>query len=415
MNAEIIAVGSELLLGQIVNSNAQFLSSRLAELGINVYYHTVVGDNPKRLNDVIQIAQKRSNLIIFTGGLGPTKDDLTKETIAKLLGKKLVIDKNALQSIEEYFQKTGRTMTENNRKQALVLEDSQLLPNENGMAPGMGITINGITYLLFPGPPKEMQPMFMNFGRTYLQKKLDIKEKIISRVLRFFGIGESQLETELIDLIDEQTNPTIAPLAGDGEVTLRLTAKHQSEEIATKLLDQIEQQILKRVGHFLYGYNDTSLVEEVMKKLIGKKHTIACAESLTGGLFATEITNISGASRIFLGGVTCYSNDVKEKILSVDRDILDQAGAVSHECALVLAENVRKLLDAKIGISFTGVAGPNTTEGKPVGTVFIGISVDGGNSRVYSYQLAGSRQSIRQRAVKHGFSNIHKLLNEMDS
>lgn len=260
MNAEIIAVGSELLLGQIANTNAQFLSKQLAEIGINVYYHTVVGDNPARLADVIKISQSRSDLIIFTGGLGPTKDDLTKETIAKMLDKQLVFDEDALHSIEDYFKRTNRHMTENNKKQALVIDGSTILPNDHGMAPGMALEVNKITYMLFPGPPKELNPMFLSYGAPFLLESLGVVERIESRVLRFFGIGESQLETELEDLIDNQTNPTIAPLAGDGEVTIRLTAKHSSLEAANQLLDETEAEILKRVGPFLYGYDSTSLV-----------------------------------------------------------------------------------------------------------------------------------------------------------
>lgn len=415
MNAEIIAVGSELLLGQIVNTNAQFLSIQLAEIGINVFYHTVVGDNPERLRKAIQIAQSRSNLIIFTGGLGPTKDDLTKETISAQLGKKLVMDDDALKSIEDYFLKTKRVMTENNKKQAIVLEDAEVFPNENGMAPGMGLEIKGITYMLFPGPPKEMQPMFLKYGRPFLLKQSDSNEKIISRVLRFFGIGESKLETEIMDLIDQQTNPTVAPYAGDSEVTLRLTAKHHNESVAKQLLDDLEQKIMQRVGKYFYGYDDTSLVQEVMKKLFEKNMTIACAESLTGGLFAKEITNISGASAVFLGGIICYSNDIKEKLLAVDKEVLNQDGAVSETCARLMAENIRKLTGADIGISFTGIAGPSEIEGKPVGTVYIGLASNKMDTKVLSLSLAGKRQAIRTRTVKHGFSFILQFLKDIDS
>jgi nicotinamide-nucleotide amidase len=415
MNAEIIAVGSELLLGQIANTNAQFLSKQLAELGINVYYHTVVGDNSTRLEDAIKISQSRSDLIIFTGGLGPTKDDLTKETIGRLLGRKLVFDSDALQSIEDYFKKTNRHMTENNKKQALVLEGSKVLPNDHGMAPGMGLTVNDITYMLFPGPPKELNPMFLTYGAPYLLQSLGVVERIESRVLRFFGIGESQLETEIEDLIDNQTNPTIAPLASDGEVTLRLTAKHSSLEVANKLLDDTEAQILKRVGSFLYGYNSTSLVNELMNKLKASNYTIACAESLTGGLFAEELTNLSGSSAVLKGGVVCYTNEVKEQVLSVKKTTLETDGAVSSQTAEQLAENVRKLLKSDIGISFTGVAGPTESEGKPVGTVYIGISYLDQPTKVYKLNLAGSRQGIRIRTVKYGFYYILKLLTEHSS
>ena len=409
MNAEIIAVGSELLLGQIVNSNAQFLSKELADIGINVYYHTVVGDNPSRLKEVIENAQKRSNLLIFTGGLGPTKDDLTKETIANLIESSLVIDDEALKSIVDYFQQSNRVMTENNKKQALVLKGSTILRNDNGMAPGMGIEINGVTYMLLPGPPKEMKPMFISYGKKYLLERVGTVERIESRVLRFFGIGESQLETEIEDLIDAQTNPTIAPLASDGEVTLRLSAKHRSFEVAKKLLDDIEKEITSRVGQYFYGYDSVSLVSQVLDYLNANEQSIASAESLTGGLFQEQLTSISGASSVVKGGVVCYSNDVKQNILNVKEATLNNDGSVSKECAKELADNVRNLFNTDIGISFTGVAGPNEVEGKPVGTVFIGISSGTQSTKVYKLSLAGSRQGIRERAVKYGYYYLLKM------
>jgi nicotinamide-nucleotide amidase len=412
MNAEIIAVGSELLLGQIVNSNAKFLSSQLAELGINVYYHTAVGDNSERLKSVIQIAQKRSDLIIFTGGLGPTKDDLTKETIAELLGKRLVIDQHALDQITQYFQKINRVMTENNKKQALVLEGSTVLKNDFGMAPGMAISVNGITYMLLPGPPKEMEPMFLNYGRKYLMESFLLEDRIVSRVLRFFGIGESQLETEIQDLIDSQTNPTIAPLASDQEVTLRLTAKHSSYEAAEKMLDEVEAKIQQRVGRFFYGYGSTSLAEELFKNLRQHKLTLASAESLTGGLFTENLTAIPGSSSIMKGGIVCYSNEIKEQILQVNRSTLTTEGAVSEACAKEMAENVRRIMQADIGISFTGVAGPAEIEEKPVGTVYIGIAKRNEPTKVFSLRLAGNRQSIRNRAIKYGCYYLLKNLKD---
>ncbi|MED1469496.1 competence/damage-inducible protein A [Bacillus salipaludis] len=412
MNAEIIAVGSELLLGQIVNTNARFISQHLAGAGINVYYHTVVGDNPDRLKSAIEIAEDRSDLIIFTGGLGPTKDDLTKETIAKHIGKELVFDENALESIEAYFKKTNRQMTENNRKQALVLEGSHVLANDHGMAPGMVVESKGHVYMLLPGPPKEMEPMFIEYGLSALSLQVKSNDKIVSRVLRFFGIGEAALETEIIDLIDSQSNPTIAPLAGDGEVTLRLTAKHQDHDTAIKMLDEVEQKISARVGQFLYGYNNTSLVEELSKVLKAKNVTIGAAESLTGGMFQKELTSVPGASSILKGGVVCYTNEVKHKVLKVKQETIDTYGVVSEQCALELAENVSSLVGADIGISFTGVAGPDEQEGKPVGTVYIGLSIQGRPGVVEKVILAGSREANRNRAVKFGCYYLLKHLKE---
>lgn len=409
MNAEIIAVGSELLLGQIANTNGQFLSQELAQIGVNVYYHTVVGDNSKRLKHTIDVAKSRSNLIIFTGGLGPTKDDLTKETIASEIGKSLVYDEEAMRQIQDFFVKVKREMSPNNRKQALVIEGSQVLPNDNGMAPGMALHHDGIHYMLLPGPPKELKPMFKNYGRQYLVSQSGDHDLIESRVLRFFGIGESNLEVEIEDLIDQQTNPTIAPLAKDGEVTLRLTAKHHSSDIAVQLLDDTEEKIAKRVGQYLYGYGETSLAQELFHLLQEEKLTIASAESLTGGLFGQSLTRFSGASEIYNGGVICYSNEAKQNLLHVSEKTILEQGAVSEACAREMAEQVRRSLNANIGISFTGVAGPEPSEGKPVGCVFIGISLEG-QVDVMELALAGSREAIRTRTVKHGCFQLLKKL-----
>jgi nicotinamide-nucleotide amidase len=408
LNAEIIAIGSELLLGQIVNTNAQVISKQLANIGVNVYYHSAVGDNESRLADQISQAQKRSNLIIFTGGLGPTKDDLTKETVATCVGRSLTINEAAIHKIELHFKKLNRVMTENNRKQALVINDSTILPNDNGMAPGMAFKDNGIYYLLLPGPPKEMEPMFTKYGLSFILSKQEKSTQITSRVLNFFGIGESLLETEILDLIETQTNPTIAPLVKDGEVTIRLTVKHESSQVGEELLDELEKKILTRVGKFFYGYNDTSLLNEVSNYIRKQNKTVAAAESLTGGRFSAEMTATPGSSQIFKGGIICYDSEVKHTILQVPREILNQYGAVSKESASCLAENVRELLNADIGISFTGVAGPSPLEDVEVGTVFIAVSVQGEKTEVYHLKLAGTREQITSRSVKHGLYSLLK-------
>ncbi|MBY0120621.1 competence/damage-inducible protein A [Bacillus sp. S/N-304-OC-R1] len=415
MNAEIIAVGSELLLGQIVNTNARFLSQQLADLGINVYFHTVVGDNPNRLKAAIEIAESRSDFLIFTGGLGPTKDDLTKETIAKHLNRQLLMDNHALQLIEQFFERTNRVMTENNIKQAIVLQGSQVLPNDHGMAPGMLLDSKTHLYMLLPGPPKEMEPMFLKYGYSLLRSKLNAEDTIISRVLRFFGIGEAMLETEIEDLIDSQSNPTIAPLASDGEVTLRLTAKHKQMETALQLLDDAEQAILARVGEFFYGYDDTSLMLETSKLLKEQGLTISCAESLTGGMFQQTFTSIPGAGSLLKGGVVCYTNEVKADVLKVSRDTISRDGVVSAQCAAELATNVSRLMNSDIGISFTGVAGPDELEGKPVGTVFIGIQIKGKPVHTEKLKLGGTRESIRVRSVKYGCYFLIKHLKEIQN
>ncbi|MBS4207551.1 competence/damage-inducible protein A [Bacillus sp. FJAT-50079] len=410
MNAEIIAVGTELLLGQIANTNAQYLSARLAEIGVNVYHHTVVGDNPERLEKAICQAEERADLIIFTGGLGPTKDDLTKETIAIHVGKTLVADELALKTILDYFTKTGREMTENNKKQALVVEGSKVLPNEHGMAPGMFISTENTYFMLLPGPPHEMQPMFRKYGRAAIMNEMESTERIESLVLRYFGIGEAQLEEVIIDILEEQSNPTVAPLAEDGEVTLRITARHENKEAALEMIKEVEKKINERVGQFFYGYNDTSLMKELLKILEARKLTVAAAESLTGGLFQSEMTAVTGVSTMLIGGVVCYSNHSKIELCDVKKETIETHGVVSEQCALELAENIRKKLGTDIGISFTGAAGPDPLEGQPAGTVWIGISFKGEPAKARLLKLAGARNGNRKRSVKYG---CHFLLQEL--
>ncbi|MGN1400374.1 MAG: competence/damage-inducible protein A [Bacillus sp. (in: firmicutes)] len=414
MNAEVIAVGSELLLGQIVNTNARFLSKQLAELGINTYFHTVVGDNPERFLSAVKTAENRSDILLFTGGLGPTKDDITKEILAKYLGVGLETDRKAMDSIQSYFDRTGRRLTENNKKQALVLQGSEVLPNEHGMAPGMVLSKNARLYMLLPGPPSEMEPMFLSYGHEQLYKRMAHIERIESHVMRFFGIGEAQLETEIEDLIEKQSNPTIAPLASDGEVTLRITAKHASIEEARKMIESLRQEIMERVGEFCYGSDETSLMKEVVKELTSRRMTITSAESLTGGLFQQELTSIPGAGNIFKGGIVSYTNEAKAKLLNIPDETIKHHGVVSHRCAEQMAENVRSRLDADIGISFTGVAGPDELEGHPVGTVFIGLAFKGSGVTSFQLKLGGSRERNRIQTVKHGCSLLLKELGEKD-
>ncbi|MCM3110081.1 competence/damage-inducible protein A [Lederbergia lenta] len=410
MNAEIIAVGTELLLGQIANTNAQFLSAQLAEIGVNIYHHTVVGDNPARLKKAIVQAEERANLIIFTGGLGPTKDDLTKETIAQHLGKQLIIDEIAMQTILDYFDKTGRVMTANNKKQALVIEGGNVLPNEHGMAPGMFINAGSTYFMLLPGPPHEMQPMFRNYGRPAIEAEMGATEKIESLVLRYFGIGEAELAEKLSDIIDEQTNPTVAPLAGDGEVTLRITARHRQGSVARSMIKEMEEKVNLLVGEYFYGYDETSLMRELLKTLEEKKLTIAAAESLTGGLFQSEMTAVVGVSTMLIGGVVCYSNQSKMTLCNVKEETINKYGVVSEQCAIELAENIRSMLGTDIGISFTGAAGPDSLEGNPAGTVWIGISFKNQQPKSYLLKLAGSRNGNRKRSVKYG---CYYLLQEL--
>ena len=411
MNAEIIAVGSELLLGQITNSNARFLSSHLAELGINVYYHTVVGDNAGRLEDVIQIAEERADLIIFTGGLGPTKDDLTKETIARHLGTTLEMNEEALESIVAFFERAGRVMTENNKKQALVLKGSEVLANHHGMAPGMLYKTEERAYILLPGPPKEMEPMFRFEAKPKLARLLNQADVILSHVLRFYGIGEAELEDRLQDLLDRQTNPTIAPLASDGEVMLRLTAKTNSEEQAWELINEAKMEILDRVGQYLYGYDNDSLASKTIELLKEQSKTISAAESLTAGLFQSELAAVAGASAVLTGGVIAYNEEMKIAQLGVAPELLKKSGVVSEETAIAMAEAVRRKFGTDIAVGLTGAAGPDAHGDQPAGTVWIGIATEDG-TKAYRLQLSGMRNTNRLRAVKLALSYIIRTLTE---
>lgn len=412
MHAEVISVGTEILLGQITDTNSTFISQRLAELGIDVYFKTVVGDNEKRLLQALEIASGRSDMVILSGGLGPTKDDLTKQTVAKFLNCGLLTDKNALEYIEEYYRQNNRKMTDNNLLQAKYLEGSVSLPNESGMAVGSYYqNQNGPDFILLPGPPSEMRPMFDKEAMPRLKKNYAKEHLLFSRVLRFYGIGESQLVTELDDLINGQTNPTIAPYAKVGEVTLRLTAQADSKESAKEILDETEQVISKRVGQYLYGYgDDNSLPKVVVEKLKQRGLTVSASESLTGGSFQKAVTDIAGSSQIFPGGFVTYSASAKENLLNIPKEIIIENGVVSEATAKWMAERTRIKMDTDFGVSFTGVAGPDTLEGNPAGTVWIGISQRGRQTAAFEYHFYGARDAVRVRSVLAGFDLINKKL-----
>ena len=415
MKAEIIAVGTEILTGQIVNTNAQFLSEKLAEIGVDVYFQTAVGDNETRLISLLEIAQKRSNLVILTGGLGPTEDDLTKQTLAQFLGRHLTFDAQAQAKLDDFFaHRPDYARTPNNERQAQIIEGSIPLPNETGLAVGGMIEVDGVTYVVLPGPPSELKPMVLN----ELLPRLTTGAKLYSRVLRFFGIGESQLVTILSDLIEEQTDPTIAPYAKTGEVTLRLSTKATSQEEARKALDNIEEKILARqtfegiaLKEICYGYGEkASLASVVVEELKKKKQTITAAESLTAGLFQATLADFSGASTIFKGGFVTYSLEEKAKMLDIPQVELEEYGVVSAFTAEKMANQARLKTKSDFGISLTGVAGPDSLEGNPAGTVFIGLSQASG-TEVIQVNIAGrSRADVRKIAVMHAFNLVRKAL-----
>ncbi|MDB3084824.1 competence/damage-inducible protein A [Clostridioides difficile] len=411
MKAEIISVGTEILLGDIVNTNSQFLAKELASLGIEVYHQSTVGDNKQRLLECFDESLKRSDLVITTGGLGPTGDDMTKETAAEYFGQELELHKPSLEVLESFFVKTGRKMAENNMKQVYFPKDAIVLKNDNGTAPGAILKKNDKSIIVLPGPPREMKAMFNESVKPYLQQFTN--EMLVSKTLRLYGIGESNLELEILDIINEQTNPTVALYAKELEVTIRITAKAKNEKDAFELIKPVEEEIKNRVGKYVYTEGDisvsegeTALEDAVAKLLVEKNLTIAVAESCTGGLVSSSLINYSGISSVFLEGCVTYSNEAKMKRLGVKRETLEEFGAVSEQTAIEMAEGVAKELGANIGISTTGVAGPGGgTEEKPVGLVYTAIYING-KTVVKKNIFNGDRRKIRLRATRD-------LLNEL--
>ncbi|MFC4811216.1 competence/damage-inducible protein A [Paenibacillus sp. GCM10023250] len=415
MRAEIIAVGTELLLGQTVNTNATYLSQGLAEMGIDVYFQTVVGDNAARIRQAIELARTRADLILFTGGLGPTMDDLTKDALAEYLGRAIEEHKPSMDKIEAMFASRGIHMVDSNRRQANLIEGSDPLDNEAGLAVGNALTADGTHYVLLPGPPREMKPMFDGPAKTWLRTVMNEERRLYSRLLKFAGIGESSLENALIDLIEHQTDPSIAPYAKEGEVAIRLSTKALSELEANGRLDETEKTIRERVGQHLYASEDITLEEVVVRLLRSSRRTLASAESLTGGLLAQLITRIPGSSGEFTGGVVTYTNLMKHRLLSIPLSQLEgpgAPGAVSESTAALMAERVRELAESDFGVSLTGVAGPSESEGKPVGLVYFGLAERGKPTKVFTATLNGNREMIRIRAAKSLLYRLWQALSD---
>jgi nicotinamide-nucleotide amidase len=418
MKAEIIAVGTELLLGQIVNTNAQYISQGLAGMGIDVYFQTVVGDNRKRIIHALELARSRADLVICTGGLGPTQDDLTKDAISEFLGKGLTAHQPSLDKIKDFFTKRGIPMVESNARQALILEGSDALQNDNGQAAGVGIQAEGTLYILLPGPPGEMRLMFDQYAKPWILRHMPDSTPLFSRMLKFAGIGESNLEHALIDLIEGQTDPTIAPYAKVGEVAIRLTTRAASEEEASVRMLETENEICRRVGGHIFAEEDITLEEACVRLLSRKGLSLAVAESCSGGMLSDLITNISGSSAVFLGGVVCYTNGIKSKLIDVPMELLEGnsvPGAVSAEVAKQLAENMMNVAGSDFGLSITGVAGPASSEGKPVGLVYIGLASRFHQTQVFENQFSGNRSGIKLRAVKHALYRLWSELAKLEN
>lgn len=410
MKAELIAVGTELLTGQVLNTNAQYLATVCADLGFDVYFQTVVGDNRERLLSVLELASGRSDLVILCGGLGPTDDDLTKETLADFLGRELVLNQPAYDKMVAYFKSRGRTsFSPNNRKQVMSIKDGKALENPAGLALGDMVTVADVTYILLPGPPSELKAMV----EQSLLPLLAPQKKLYSRVLRFFGIGESQLVTDLAELITKQTDPTIAPYAKPGEVTLRLSTKAASLEQANRKLTHLEEQILScgELASFFYGYGDDNSLAQVVVALLKQQGlTVTAAESLTAGLFQASLADISGSSAVFKGGFVTYGLAEKASLLSIPREDLEREGVVSAYAAAQMAEKSRQKLDADFGIGLTGVAGPDRLENHPVGTVYLGLA---SRTEVKTYALKlgdRSRSYVRKLAVLSALDYLRRAL-----
>ena len=409
--AELIAVGTELLLGNIANTDAQMLSQGLSALGINVYYHTVVGDNPDRLRAAVELAKTRADIIITTGGLGPTCDDLTKNVLAQCFGRQLVFHEPSARRIEAYFQRLhpNRPMTDNNYQQAMLPEGCTVLDNDWGTAPGVAFEADGVRVIMLPGPPRECKAMFTYRVVPYLKDLAD--GVIVSRTLKLFGIGESSMEAQLRERMNAMTNPTLAPYAKEGECELRITAHAPDRETAHALIAPVEADIRALFGPLVYGADVKNLESAVLQLLKDRGLTLGAAESCTGGLIAKRMTDLPGASAVFRGGVVSYTDAVKHAVLGVPEELLTVHGAVSPQVARAMAEGARRVLGCDLAVATTGVAGPDPDDrGNPVGLVYTALA---GKDFCHVKELrlgASGRAGVRNRAAHHAFDLVRRRL-----
>ena len=412
MTVEVISVGTELLMGSIVNTNAQFLAEQCALLGLSMYNQTVVGDNKERLSDAINTGLGRADIVILTGGLGPTEDDLTKETCAQVMGFSLAEDSHTKDRIREYFKNSiYKDIPDNNWKQAIVPEGAIVLDNDNGTAPGLILEKGEKRAILLPGPPNELIPLFNGKVKPYLQKLRP--ELIVSQMVKICGVGESQVEDRLLDLIDKQTNPTIATYAKTGEVHVRVTASAPTKEIADKLIKPVVKEIKKRMGTAVYSTREEETLEMAVVRLL-KKHalTVATAESCTGGLVAGRIVNVPGSSEVFREGFVTYSNKAKRRHLDVSKSTIKKYGAVSKETAREMAVGGAFATDSDLCVAITGLAGPDGgTEEKPVGLVYMACCM-GDKVTVEKYQFKGNRNKIREQSVVKALDLVRRTVLE---
>lgn len=407
---EVIAIGTELLLGQISNANAKWLSEKLTMFGMNTYYHSVVGDNLERVQAVFELAEKRSDLIIISGGLGPTDDDLTRKAFSEMKNLPLILHEETLDKFKEIFSIQDILMIKSNKKMAYVFKDALILNNTEGMAPGMIYQTKETTWIFLPGVPREMEKIAKDHVFPYLRASQK-NEQIESLIMNFIGIGESNLEEKLKWIIENQTNPTIATIVTNNGLELRLTAKARTKTETKELLSQLKSRILEIVGDYFVGLNEVTIVERITKDLKKHSFTISSAESLTGGMFTDQMIAIPGASNVCLGGVVCYAPEIKETVLGVSPNTIQTKGTVSEECAIEMVKGAKNLMKSKIAISFTGVAGPGPEENHEAGAVYIAICDQYNDVTVKYFVFNGDRQSIREKAVLKGYELLFNLLN----
>lgn len=410
MIVEILSTGTELLLGQIVNTNAPYLARKLNEIGYDAVYQTTVGDNRLRMTSVLSIALERTDIVITSGGLGPTQGDITKEVSAELLGRPMYLHDESVEHIKGFFERRHLTMTQNNLRQAMMPEGAIVVENHRGTAPGVIIEHAGKTIIHLPGPPMELEHMFENAILPYFANRFGSQGLIVSKVLRTFGLGESALEERIHDYILAQKNPTLALLARSGEIHVRLTAKGDTAEVAHLLIGELEPKIRERIGEFVFGTDEQALEQVVGEGLIAKKYTLSIAESCTGGSVSARLTDIPGSSAYLMGSVVAYSNRVKTDFVGVPENIIQGKGAVSEETACAMAEGIRKRVVTDIGVGVTGIAGPDGgTAEKPVGLVYIAVAGPNGTV-VEEERFTGQRSGIKTRAVNATLDLLRRYL-----
>lgn len=412
MVVEIVTTGTELLLGQIVNTNSAYLAAELNKLGLDVLYQTTVGDNRDRMRNALSIALDRSDIVITSGGLGPTQGDITKEVSASLFDRELSLHQPSLDNIKQICAFRGYPMASNNVRQAMVPNGAIVLDNACGTAPGIILEHNGKIVINLPGPPFEMKDMFTRKVIPYLTEKYGVEATILSKVLNTFGIGESTLEEKIKDLILSQSNPTLALLARPGEVIIRITAKAALKSEAQRMIDVLEREIRSRIDEYIFAVDDITM-EEIVGDLLKESHmTISCAESCTGGLLSSRLTDVAGSSAYLYGSVISYDNEVKISELKVPRHILETVGAVSEETAIAMAEGIKNKFGTSIGIGITGIAGPDGgSDEKPVGLVYIAIAGELG-TKCYKNQFKGKRTAIKYRATQTALDIVRRYIQE---